>query len=1133
MRAFVDPRVTGASGTSTVKQVVPASKGALFVGRERELALLTAGLDDALAGRGRLFLISGEPGIGKSRLADELAARARARDMRVLWGRCWEAGGAPAYWPWVQSLRSYVRDLDREALRSQLGRGAADLAQLIPEAGDVVSSPSRSDAVDPDTARFRLFEAVAEFLRNAGEARPLVLVLDDLHAADTPSLLLLQFVAAELGDAPLLVVGAYRDVDPTLRAPLSSALADLVRLPVTRTLALSGLERREVATFIEGSAGVEPDESLVAAMYEETEGNPLFLGEVVRLLVAEGKLAEIALGPFPRLEIPHGIRAVIDHRLGCLSEDCRSALTLAAILGREFSLEALGLASESSPSWILELLEAAITERVVTPATPGRLRFSHALIRDVLYDQLPAARRIRLHREIGQTLERLYSRDPEPHLAELAHHFVAAARGGEVDKAVDYASRAGARAARLLAYEEAVRLFQTALVGLELTESTDDKARCELLIGLGDAQTRSGDGLSAKETFLRAAEAARQVGVADLLARAALGYGGRFTWARAGTDPHLVPLLEEALAALGPEDSPLRVRVMARLAGALRDQHDRRPRDVVSRDAVEMARRVGDPEALAYALDARICALLWPETPVKRLAMAAVQARVAAEAGDTERAAHARYARLVASLELGDMAMVNRSLSEYARIAEELRQPAWHWLLVVTRATLALMDGRFEEAEGLIDEALALGERSQKSDAVLSYHVQLFTLHLHRGGLEVVEDAIRRSIVEYPARPMFECMLCYLLAESAREAEARVLFDELAENRFAALPMTNEWLFSLGFLADVAYRLDDPESSRVLHELLLPYAEHNACTADYIATGSVSRPLGVAATTMARWEDAERHFEHALRLNGKINARPWSAWTASDWAEMLLRRDGPGDGDRAAELLATAVDRANQLGMTPLLERAAALRKRGGDRGPEAHVSAETRSVFRRDGEYWSVAYERDAFRLKDSKGLRYLARLLREPGRELHALDLVAGERDAGRTAQTAEPGLTSSLGDAGEILDAQAKAEYRHRLDVLEGELDEAHAFGDPERAARAEEERDFLMRELAGAIGLGGRDRRMGSPSERARVSVTRAIRSALARIAEHSSALADHLERTIRTGTFCSYTPDPRAPIDWRI
>jgi tetratricopeptide (TPR) repeat protein len=1133
MRALPQTACGREAKTSTVNQLVSASKSAVFVGRDRELTLLTAGLDDTLGRRGRLFLVSGEPGIGKSRLADELAARAQEREARVLWGRCWEAGGAPAYWPWVQSLRSYIRELDSDTLRSQLGRGAAAFAQLVPDVGDVVSVPSRAVGTDPETARFQLFEAVVAFLRDGGEDRPLVLILDDLHAADTPSLLLLQFLAAELIDARILVFGAYRDVDPTLHDPLSSAIAELARLPVTQMLALSGLERPEVATFIGASAGLEPHAEVVDAMYDETEGNPLFLGEVVRLLASEKKLAHGALSPFPLLAIPHGIRAVIDHRLGGLREECRSALTLASVLGREFGLEALGLVCASSPSGMLELLEDAIAERVVAPVAGGRLRFSHALIRDVLYDELPPARRIRLHREIGEALERLYQ-EPEPHLTELAHHFLAAAPAGYVEKAVEYARRAGERAASLLAYEEAVRLFQAAVDVLELHQPRDERTLCELLLELGDAQARSGDESSSRETFVRAADAARRVGAAELLARSALGYGGRFVWARAGTDRHLVPLLEDALTALSPQDSALRVRVMTRLAGALRDQHDRRPRAQLSEEAVEIARRIGEPATLAYALDGRFAAMLWPENPEERLEIATELVAVADAVGDSERTAQGRFYRVEALLELGRITAAETELEAAARLAGELRQPAQLWYATVTRATLALFRGRLDEADELIGDALALGEGAQHSDAVLSRRVQLFTLRWERGQLDGLEELLNSSVVEYPFRPMFRCMLARLYAELGREADARAMLEILSEDDFAALPRTNEWLFSMGFLAEVAQRLDDFVAAQAIYRNLLPHAFRNACTHDYIATGSVSRALGLAAATASQWVDAERHFEDAREMNSRMGARPWSAYTACDWAGMLLRRDGPGDTERAEVLLAGAVETAHELGLATVLERVGALGNGGGDKLRRARVSAAAPSVFRRDGEYWSIAYERDVFRLKDSKGLRYLARLLVEPGRELHALDLVAGEREAGRPTRTSEPGLTSSrLGDAGEALDAQAKAEYRRRLEELEGELDEARAFGDPERAARAEEERDFLVRELAGAVGLGGRDRRLGSPSERARVSVTRAIRSALARFDEHSSALGNHLERTIQTGTFCSYRPDPRAPIDWRV
>ncbi|MGH3043029.1 MAG: hypothetical protein ACRDNG_15070, partial [Gaiellaceae bacterium] len=470
--------------------------------------------------------------------------------------------------------------------------------------------------------------------------------------------------------------------------------------------------------------------------------------------------------------------------------------------------------------------------------------------------------------------------------------------------------------------------------------------------------------------------------------------------------------------------------------------------------------------------------------------------------------------------------------------AEDLRQPAQLWLMTVTRATVALFDGRFNEAEELIEESLRLGERVQASDAHLSHTVQRFTLAHLTGGLESVEEAIRHSIVDYPARPMFRCMLALLLLELDRDDEARAAFDELAANGFSALPRTNEWLFSLAFLADVGHGLNDASRADALYELLLPHAGRNACTPDYIAIGSVARSIGVAAATASRWSEAEHHFEEAFRANTRMGARPWAARTACDWADMLLRRDGPGDRERASDLADQAAAVVRQLAMEPLSRRARVLGGTPTPGTPEAglkEVMPARPCIFRREGEYWSVAYEGDAFRLKESKGLTYLARLLASSGREIHALELVAEMRGARpRSARPAEQDLKASpFADTGEILDARAKEEYRRRLTELEDELAEARDFADPERVTRAELEHEFLVRELAGALGLGGRRRREGSSAERARVSVTRAIRAAIARIAEQSPALGEHLERTIRTGTFCSYGPDPRALQDWQL
>jgi tetratricopeptide (TPR) repeat protein len=1106
----------------------------VFVGREPELAQLADALETSFAGLGQLILLSGEPGIGKSRLADEVAAMARSRGARVVWGRCWEAGGAPAYWPWLQSLRSLVRDVSPARLRSALGAGGAEFARLLPEVGTLLPGLPAPTEVDPETDRFRLFEAATSFLKRSAADRPIVVILDDLHAADVPSLLLLRFVADELTDAHLLIVACYRDTELTPGHPLATTIAELARLPLTLRLSLAGLAEADVRRFIVLISGKTPPDGLAAAIHAETAGNPLFVGEVAQLLVSEGLLERPIATVVWRLSVPRGIREAITRRLARLSDQTNDVLVLAAVLGREFDVEALALLSGLSRERLLALLDEAVAARVVSdvPGALGHLRFSHVLVRDTLYDELPPSRRVRLHRQIGEGLEKRYGGVPEPHLAELAHHFAHAAPAGDVDKAIAYARRAGERAIRLLAYEEAVRLFELALQVLELEPSVDPRVQCELLLGLGDAKARAGEFEESKATFLRAAEIARLEKLPDHLARAAIGYGGRFVWEPGRGDPHLLPLLEEAISALPEADSSLRLRLMARLAaGPLVDVRDAEGRrDVLSREAVEMARRLDDPASLAYALDARWVAIWGPDTLEERIEIAAQVVRAATLAGDQERIWEGHSWHSATALELRDLRSAHAELDLMASLANELRQPAQLWFDIVLRATLATFEGRFADAEQLIPQATA-SARAAGLLADLYGTIQLWALRREEGRLEEVEPLVAELVRRFPMYDVLRCLQAHLAAVLGREHAAREELHALASDGFTALPRNDDWLFNLCLLADVSRELGDSTHANSIHELLLPYAERNAVNPPAACLGSVSHSLAVAAALMERWSEAEEHFEEALRANTEMGARPSVSRTSLDWAEALLWRDGPGDRERASQLATQAVSVARELGMATIAARAEALAEGGVRRAAPTLLRP---SFFRREGEYWAIAYEGDAFRLKDSKGLRYLARLLAERGRELHALDLVAGERAPERVAHHVEPGLVASApGDAGEILDARAKAEYRRRLTELEEEADEARALGDAERAAQAEEERQVLVTELATALGLGGRDRRAASPSERARVSVTRAIRAALARIREHSPTLGEHLDRTIRTGTFCSYVPDPRAPVDWRL
>jgi DNA-binding SARP family transcriptional activator/tetratricopeptide (TPR) repeat protein len=897
------------------------SGGGAFVGRERELAELAGGLDDALAGRGRLILLAGEPGIGKSRLADELSAHATARGAQVLVGRCWEAGGAPAYWPWVQLLRAYVRESQPDALRAQVGAGAADLAQIVPELRERFPDVPAPRALEPEAARFRLFDAAAELLRKASQNRPLVLILDDLHAADAPSLLLVRFLARELGSTHILLLGAYRDVDPSPGQALSEMLAEVTRERVTRRLELSGLTEPEVAQYVELTASDIASSELVAGLHTQTEGNPLFVGEIVRLLSTEGVTSGSAAEA--HVAIPQSIRDVIVRRLAHLTSACEQMLVLASVIGREFALDALARMGDLSEDELLDLLDEALAARVVSDVhdTAGCLRFAHALIRDTLYEGLTSARRVRLHRLAVEALEHLYGDDPGPHLAELAYHSVA---GRDPDKGLRYARRAGDRALALLAYEEAARHYRIALDALELAHPLDAQARCNLLLSLGEADARAGDTPGAMRTFLEAADITREVRLPRELARAAAGYGGRIVWARAGDDDRLVPLLEEGLAALAEEDVELRARLLARLAGALRDEHSRDRRDALSREAVELARSTGNAAALAYALDGRAAVILGPDTVAECLALGTELCQVAERIGDMERVAAGHSHRFIAQLQIGDVRRAEADLAAASRIAGELRQPAQLWQCCASRAMLALAAGRLSEAERLVARAWELGERAQPTAAAPIYRLHRYTLCDFRGRLEEVELEMCELAALYPARVVFRCALAFLDARLARRREAKRALDELAENDVSVLPFDQEWLFGMSLLAETSVLLGETRYAPVLYQLLVPWAALNVADVGEGIRGSVSRYLGLLAMLMRSSEQAELHFEDALEMNAKMGVRPWLAHTEIDYARMLNARNARGDRQRARTLLDAARQTYRELGMRSYAASAAA-----------------------------------------------------------------------------------------------------------------------------------------------------------------------------------------------------------------
>ena len=914
----------------TAENPLEALAGGVFVGRDAELGQMRGELEDALGGQGRLLLVSGDPGIGKTRTAEQLATYARVRGARVHWGRCHEAEGQPPYWPWSEALRTYVRDADPVGLRWELGSRAADVAQIVPELAERLGDVGEPADMDGDQARFRLFDSFAGFLAGASSARPLVIVLDDLHWADEPSLLLLRFVARRLAGSGLLLIGTYRDVELGRHHPLADTLGDLAGVDGVRRVGLKGLDPSGIADFIELTAGVDrPPPDLAAAIHDQTGGNPFFIGEVVRLMAAEGLLGEEEARR--RVAIPQGVREVVGRRLDRLSADANQVLRIAAVCGREFLAVVLERVCELGPEEIEAALAEAVGDRLVdeSPTEPGRYAFSHALVRETLQAEVGASRRVPLHLEIGEALEDVYAGDLDRHLGELAHHFLEAAPLGQVERAVDYATRAAAQARERLAYEDVAVLTAKSIEALELAPEPDRARRLDLLLELGWAQTTAARPEEARATLEQAAALARELGRPEELARAALGI---CLLSIAGLiDEELIELVTEALEAIGPGDSPLRSQLLSGLAQELYWVDAAGRSNELGLEALEMARRLDDPDSLALALVRRqFTGNFGPEHTRSRLAEGNELHDLAKARGDRELELRAHIYRLTGRLALGEVREVDAELAAVERLATELRQPQWLWNVPMLRAMRALIDGRFDDAEALAEEGLTAGRRAGEQVSAQFYATQIALLRrLRRSPADDTElTRLTRRLAElaeqYPAIPAWRCSLAATHAELGHERDARSAFEPLAANGFGDLPLDQQWMISLTLLAETACALGDTARGARLYELLVPYDGLNIVAGRAAASyGPVARVLALLAGLCGRNDAAEGHFADALALSERMGDRPFAARTRFELATLLLEC---GDRDRALTLLTEALEAAQELGMVGLVQLALAAR---------------------------------------------------------------------------------------------------------------------------------------------------------------------------------------------------------------
>jgi tetratricopeptide (TPR) repeat protein len=925
---------------------------------------------------------------------------------------------------------------------------------------------------------------------------------------------------------------------------------------------------------------------LVSTLHKETEGNPFFLSEVLHLLARD---EDLTLTPFP---IPHSVRETIRRRLAQLSPACLQLLMRAAIIGREFTLDLLlrsnGVQTETDRLQILTLVQEALTARLLVDASDKAYtyRFVHALIRERLYEDLALPERIRLHRHIGEAIENLYAGDLGPYLAELADHFFKAAAGERSEKALQYALQAGERANGLLAHEEAAVYYERAFQLLPSQSVTGQRG--EILLSMGHALARAGEPKRARATFSQAAAIARDLrtqgesrSAALLLARAALGFSGHGDIATRFDQP-MVNLLEEALAALPEEDSPLRVRVLGRLAMALYFSPFIDRCDSLSHQAVEMARRLGETTALAYALNARHIALIGPDTVHERLALATEMIHLAEEEGRKELALAGHLGRIMGWLELGDRRAIDQELPLYTQLVAELRQPFYLWHATVLQTMATILAGQLTEAERLVQEGLTLGQQVQTPNAFLLFTVQLFALYREQGRLQELEETTKNLVERFPAIPGLRTALAFLYGEIGHESDARTQFEQVAAKNFTDMVRDQGWLGSMTNLSQVAFFLKDKERASLLYELLLPYAERNVIVGSANdCFGAVARYLGLLATTMERWDEAASHFADALAINERVHARLFVAHTQYDYATMLLTRSAQGDRTRAQSLLDQALAAAQELGMPRLEEKIISLvqssrfkvqsiengsqylevrSQQGAVPSPQSAVQGPTDkkrsshsqtldsgpwtpdtppNFLRREGDYWTVGYDGTVVRLQDTKGLTHLVCLLREPQQEFHVLDLLAmtdgvpfeGSGTEQHEIQALQLHPTTEFVDARALPDRQARTVYQQRLQVLREELAEAERFNDSGRARTLRIELDFLTTEVAAAYGASTHTRRRNEDTEKVRKTVAHRIRTVLTKIKKVHPSLWRHLHVSLKTGTFCSYNPEKLT--DWEV
>jgi len=856
---------------SDAKSLEPA--GDDLVGREAELERLRGAWGKAAEGHGGVIVISGPPGIGKTRVAERFAAECERSGAQALFGRAREGEGVPALWVWVQVLRRLLAGDADGRVRGALANAAAELADLLPDLGASGASAPRDGALapSPEQSRFLLFDAVGRALLAAARSRPLLIVLEDLQWAGQASLRLFEHVGIEAASAPLLIVATVRSGAEDA-APAAN-LSRVLRSGTSGELALRGLSRGEVATLLAQKLGASAPPDLTSELFARTEGVPLFLREAIRLLGERGDLQRPERVRRWAVTLPDHVLDLIRRPLKQLTPECGALLAAAAVLGREFPLALAAGVAELPRERALDLLDEAEQAGVVesSPEDPATWRFSHALFQEAVYAGLAAGRRARLHARAARALEELHGAD-ERAIAELAHHHLQGIALGDPERAFACAGRAAERAHRIRDFEQAAMHRAQALAALEHLPGCDPGRRLDALLALGEARGLAGDRAGRRDAFGRALESARGLGRPDALARAAIGFCDLTEWAP--SDEAARAALREALEVAG-DDPGLRSAIATRLAYL--DIRADLPRvEALAREAVELARASGDADLVIDACYVLHFGIAGPAGFAEREALTEEMRLAAPRAERPEEAVIALVDVASDRIAQGDAEGARRWRAEAEAVAGERPNPTMVWHLLAYDAGLAHLEGRFADMERLNAEARRIGQRIDHPYAAGVYVAHRVGLALERGDFEYVARAFGRA-AESGAGAVDWMRAVALRAELAlgRVDEVRRRFEAIVAAGLEQLPRNIRYVSTLLELGHLCADLRDRERAPEFEALLAPYADlHGVLPVPICYGGPVAAALARLAALQGRSADARDFSARALAAAESLGAHP-------------------------------------------------------------------------------------------------------------------------------------------------------------------------------------------------------------------------------------------------------------------